>query len=91
MLDVVAGYDPADPVTAYSVGKVPETDLSSLLANALDGARIGLLVDVIGTEPVHTEVNAVVDDAVYTMERLGAEGRPRADRGASLRSQQAST
>ena len=43
LLDVMAGYDANDPVTAYSVGQVPATYTSALKANALKGVRIGVL------------------------------------------------
>lgn len=43
VLDVIAGYDPKDPVTAYSVGEVPESYTHALKPDALRGARIGVL------------------------------------------------
>ena len=43
VLDVIAGYDPSDPVTAYAVGNVPPTYTTALKADALRGARIGVL------------------------------------------------
>lgn len=72
MLQVMAGFDPADPITAASVGNVGDY-LAALDENALDGARIGLLTDVVGSEERHAEVNAVLDAAIATMEELGAE------------------
>jgi Asp-tRNA(Asn)/Glu-tRNA(Gln) amidotransferase A subunit family amidase len=72
MLDVIAGYDPADPITAFSAGHIPRSYTASLDPNGLKGARIGLLVDVIGSDPVHDEVNRVVDAAVKRMMSLGA-------------------
>lgn len=43
LLDVIAGYDPDDPVTAYAVGNVPTTYTSALVPDALRGARIGVI------------------------------------------------
>ncbi len=43
LLDVIAGYDPNDPVTAYAVGEVPPTYTAALTPDALRGARIGVL------------------------------------------------
>ena len=43
VLDVLAGYDANDPVTAYSVGHVPATYTAALRTDALRGARIGVL------------------------------------------------
>ena len=43
VLDVLAGYDANDPVTAYSVGHIPATYAAALKTDALRGARIGVL------------------------------------------------
>jgi len=43
LLDVMAGYDANDPVTAYAVGQVPATYTAALRTDALRGARIGVL------------------------------------------------
>jgi amidase len=72
MLDVMAGYDPSDPITAFSAGHIPSTYTASLDRNGLTGARIGLLTDMIGTEPVHRDVNQVLDAAVAKMTSMGA-------------------
>ncbi len=44
VLDVIAGYDPNDPVTAYAVGQVPASYVAGLRPDALRGARIGVLL-----------------------------------------------
>jgi amidase len=72
MLDVIAGYDPADPITAFSAGHVPRTYTATLDREGLKGARIGLLTEYLGREAVHAEVNAVVERAVATMKDAGA-------------------
>ncbi|MBX3131893.1 MAG: amidase [Gemmatimonadaceae bacterium] len=43
VLDVIAGYDPKDPITAYTVGQVPSSYAHALSTDALRGARIGVL------------------------------------------------
>ncbi len=43
VLDVIAGYDPNDPVTAYSVGRTPSSYMEGLTPGALRGVRIGVL------------------------------------------------
>lgn len=43
VLDVIAGYDPNDPVTAYAVGNMPASYAAGLTPTALRGARIGVL------------------------------------------------
>jgi Asp-tRNA(Asn)/Glu-tRNA(Gln) amidotransferase A subunit family amidase len=72
MLDVIAGYDPADPITAFSTGHIPRGYTASLDPNGLKGARIGWLVDFMGSDPIHDDVNRVVEAAVATMVSLGA-------------------
>jgi amidase len=72
MLDVMAGYDPADPGTAFSSGHVPASFTSALDRNGLRGARIGVLTEFLGKDPVHREVNHVVESSLEKMRGLGA-------------------
>jgi amidase len=72
MLEVIAGFDPADPITAFSAGHIPRSYTASLDAAGMKGARIGLLTDFIGTEAIHREVNQVVEAAVARMTAMGA-------------------
>ncbi len=72
MLDVIAGYDPADPITAFSTGHIPRSYTASLDPDGLKGARIGLLTDFMGGDPIHADVNRVVESAVAQMRLLGA-------------------
>lgn len=73
MLDVIAGYDPADPITAAGVGHKPDSYLAHLDPNALAGAKIGLLTDFMGSETVHEETNARTREAADLMRTMGAE------------------
>jgi Asp-tRNA(Asn)/Glu-tRNA(Gln) amidotransferase A subunit family amidase len=43
VLDVIAGYDSNDPITAFAVGQMPATYTTALAPGALRGARIGVL------------------------------------------------
>jgi amidase len=72
MLDVMAGYDAADPITAFSAGHIPSTYTAALNQSGLKGARIGLLTAFMGTEAIHEPVNQVVSAAVTTMTKAGA-------------------
>jgi Asp-tRNA(Asn)/Glu-tRNA(Gln) amidotransferase A subunit family amidase len=72
MLDVIAGYDPADPITAFGVHKIPPTYTTFLDPDGLRGARIGVLTDFFGKDAVHQDVNAVVEAALKTMSHAGA-------------------
>jgi Asp-tRNA(Asn)/Glu-tRNA(Gln) amidotransferase A subunit family amidase len=72
LLDVMAGYDPDDPITAFGAHRIPRTYTAFLDRNALQGARIGVLTDFFGHEPVHQDVNAVIEEAIAKMSAAGA-------------------
>jgi len=72
MLNVMAGYDPADPVTAFALGRIPESYTDFLDKDGLRGARIGLLEAYLGNGAPHREVNAIVQRAMEQMVALGA-------------------
>lgn len=72
LLDATVGYDPRDPVTAASVGRVPRSYLDSLRPHALRGKRIGVFTDYFGTSPTERQTNALVREAIADMAALGA-------------------
>lgn len=72
MLDVMAGYDPDDPTTAFGVGKVPKTYTAFLDRNGLKGVRIGVLRTLFGSGPDHQEVNRVMASALEVLKNQGA-------------------
>jgi amidase len=72
MLDVMAGYDPSDPITAFGAHRIPPTYTAFLDPNRLTGARIGVLDAFFGREAVHQDVNAVIEGAIRKMGEAGA-------------------
>jgi Asp-tRNA(Asn)/Glu-tRNA(Gln) amidotransferase A subunit family amidase len=73
MLSVVAGYDPADPVTKESEGNATKDYTRFLDKNGLRGARIGVFrryVDVPTTDP---EIKALTEKVIADMKAQGAE------------------
>jgi amidase len=72
LLDVMAGYDADDPITAFGAHRIPPTYTAFLDRDALEGARIGVLTEFFGREPVHQDVNAVVEEAITKMSAVGA-------------------
>jgi len=72
LLDVMAGYDPGDPITAFSRGRRPKSYTHLLGKDALKGARIGVMTNLFGTAERHREVNRVMDGVIAKMESLGA-------------------
>ena len=72
MLDVMAGYDPEDPITAFGVARSPKTYTAFLDRDGLKGSRIGVLMDFFGRDTMHQEVNAVTETAIKKMTESGA-------------------
>src|ERR1700676_2647089 len=71
LLDVMVGYDPNDPVTAFSVGNIPKT-YTAFLQNGLKGARLGVLTNLFGGAPEYEEVNPVMAKAIDALKEQGA-------------------
>ena len=77
LLDAIAGYDANDPITAYTVGHVPESYAAGLDTEGLRGARIGVIRESMDpkTNPDaddYKQVRALVDRALADMRALGA-------------------
>jgi amidase len=72
LLDVMAGYDPADPITAFGKGHIPASYTQLLGKDALKGSRIGVMTNMFGAAERHHEVNKVMDGVIARMETLGA-------------------
>jgi Asp-tRNA(Asn)/Glu-tRNA(Gln) amidotransferase A subunit family amidase len=73
VFEVIAGPDPADPYTAEAGGHRADDDTSALDAEALRGARIGVLRDLVPAESADTAVARLFEAALADLERLGAE------------------
>ncbi|KKI90858.1 amidase [Bacillus sp. SA1-12] len=70
VLDAIAGYDPADPVTKTSIGNVPKTYTHYLKKNGLKNAQIGVVRELFGQDQ---QVNEAMEQAITDMEKLGAK------------------
>jgi amidase len=71
LMDVMVGYDPNDPVTAFSVGNVPKT-YTAFLQNGLKGTRLGVLTNLFGSGSEYEEVNHVMAKAIEALKEQGA-------------------
>ena len=71
-LDVIAGYDPNDVETAWSVGQQPESYLSFLNKEGLTGKRIGVLRSFFGKETADESVKQTIEEALPVFEQGGA-------------------
>ena len=77
LLDAIAGYDPNDPITAYAAARVPDSYAAMLDAEALRGARIGVIRESMDpkTDPEsddYRQVRALIDRAIADLRSLGA-------------------
>ena len=73
VLDATVGPDPSDPVTELSEGRIPETYTAFLDGDALDGARIGVILALMGESGAEQPVREVIEAAIETMRGLGAD------------------
>jgi amidase len=73
LLDATAGVDPADPATKLGEGRAPKSYRDALKADALKGARIGVLRNLFGTAPEDNEAGTVVRRALDELKKQGAE------------------
>lgn len=71
-LDVIAGYDPDDEETAWSIGRQPESYLPYLKEDGLKGKRLGVLRSFFGKEAINESVNKVMEEALLVFEAGGA-------------------
>ena len=72
-LDATVGFDPEDPTTALSQGNIPTTYTAFLDEGALEGARIGVVLSLMGSEGGEQPVRDVIEAAIETLRGLGAE------------------
>jgi Asp-tRNA(Asn)/Glu-tRNA(Gln) amidotransferase A subunit family amidase len=73
MLDATVGYDPNDPITAESKGRIPKSYRDTLTPDALKGARIGVVRFLYGNTAEDRDYGTVVDAALNRMKEQGAE------------------
>ena len=72
MLNVLVGFDPNDPATAWSVGNTEQDYTKFLNAKGLHGKRIGILRSFFGAAPINNEVTVIANQAIEDLKRSGA-------------------
>ncbi len=72
-LDATVGPDPADPATSIVAGRDLPSFVDALDAEALVGARIGILEEYFGDAPEEQSAARLVRDAIARMVELGAD------------------
>lgn len=73
MLDATVGADPKDAQTSASAGKIPSSYRAGLRADALTGARLGVVRSMFGTAAEDQEVASALDKALEALKKAGAE------------------
>src|SRR4051812_32834924 len=76
VLDVIAGYDPNDPITVHSVARKPaQPYVSAASARRLDGVRIGIIREYMNRD-AYTAADAqsldLAERAIDDLRKLGA-------------------
>jgi amidase len=72
MLNVMAGYDPDDPITEYSKKKIKNDYTKFLVPDGLRGSKIGVLRQLSDYDP-DPEVLQLFEKALFDLDSLGAE------------------
>ena len=76
MLDVIAGYDPKDEMTVFSVGRTPSRPYASFAtAQRLDGLRIGVVREYMNKKlfaKADEQSIDLVERAIADLRKLGA-------------------
>jgi amidase len=76
VLDVIAGYDPKDELTVFSVGRLPSAPYASFASEKrLDGVRIGVLREYMDRSlfnQADEESIAAAERAMADLQKLGA-------------------
>ena len=73
LLDVVAGYDPQDPITKNSEGHIPKSYKVFLDRHGLRGARIGVFRPYIDAPTGDPQIKALTEQAILDLKAQGAQ------------------
>lgn len=73
LLDVVAGYDPQDPITQNSDGHIPKTYKAFLDSRGLRGARIGVFRAYLDAPTGDPQIKELTEKAIADLKAQGAK------------------
>lgn len=73
-LNATVGFDPEDPVTAGSIGKIPADYTDFLKLDGLGDAKLGFVSDLLGSpdNPESVKTTNVINQAIDALVALGA-------------------
>jgi len=72
VLEVIAGYDPADPITKAGRDRMPKNYMQFLKKDGLKGARLGLFRRYVDAPTTDPQIKALVAKAVEDLKAQGA-------------------
>src|SRR6267142_787242 len=72
IFDVIAGYDPADPVAGASRGSRPDSYMKSLDRDGVRGTRLGVVRQLFTPQNTDPDVMKRMEQALGDLRRLGA-------------------
>lgn len=72
ILAVIVGYDPADPITKRSLGKIPDAYLDYLKSDGINGKRIGVFRHYTDNPTTDVEVLELFEKALECLSDNGA-------------------
>jgi len=72
IFEIIVGYDPDDPITKHSEGKIPDNYQQFLQKDGLNGSRVGILRELSDDNP-NSEIAALFEKAIQDMRSLGAD------------------
>jgi Asp-tRNA(Asn)/Glu-tRNA(Gln) amidotransferase A subunit family amidase len=72
ILEIITGYDPNDPITQFSIGKMPDSYQKYLKSDGVQGSRIGVLRQLSEDDP-HPEIKVLFENAISDLKKLGGE------------------
>ena len=73
LLDVVAGFDPLDPITGNSEGRIPKSYKAFLDRRGLKGARIGVFRLYVDAPTGDPQIKALTEQAILDLKAQGAQ------------------
>jgi len=73
LLDVIAGFDAADPATAHAAGKIPPSYKAFLKRDGAHGRRLGVLRQAFPADASDPQVVALLERAIADLRAAGAE------------------
>jgi Asp-tRNA(Asn)/Glu-tRNA(Gln) amidotransferase A subunit family amidase len=73
LLDALAGFDPQDPITKNSAGRIPSSYKTFLDKKGLHGARIGVFRPYIDSPTTDPEIKSLTEKAIREIKAQGGQ------------------